>query len=140
MSEENNKLVKACESLLNSEDEAEEITPEEQLELDIQAFNANPVSDLSVVRRVRRYQERGAVIAMPHKVYCERVGREVYFMDYTFKGHDKDECIEGNPTVPKCPFAKQGTDGNIPCEHYNRHPFGRETVSVDVSKIKKKKD
>lgn len=112
---------------------------QEQLEEEIMKFNTDPVLETAVIARVKRYQERGAAWAMPHKMYCEKVGRKVYFMDYSFQGKDKDECVEGNPFVPKCPFAKQDTDKQA-CEHYNQFPFGKnKTVSIDTSKIKQKK-
>jgi len=137
------RLSDALDALADCEAEefkAEEITPAKQLELDIDAFNRDPVLEVSVAARIVRYQERGALWAMPHKVYCKRVKREVFFMDYSVKGEERDDCIEGNPTVPKCPFAKQDTDGNIPCEHYKQYPFGiRKTVSINTKDIKKKK-
>jgi len=103
-------------------DEPEELSPEELLRLDIEAFNRNPVLETAALARAGRYQEKGAVWAMLHRVYCEKVGREVYFMDYSFKGEERDECIEGNPVVPKCPFAKI-RDGQEPCESYNRNIY-----------------
>jgi len=115
-----------------------ELTPEEQLRIDIDKFNADPVLETVALARANRYQERGAAWAMLHKVYCDKVGREVYFMDYSFKGEERDECIEGNPVVPKCPFAMM-RDGQEPCEHYNRYPFGRnKTVSIRTKDIQKK--
>ena len=137
------KLSDALDALAECEAEEfkqEEISPEEQLRLDVETFNRDPVLETSVAARVVRYQERGAVWAMSYKVYCEKVGREVFFMDYSIGGEDRDDCIEGNPFFPKCPFAKRDTDGKIPCEQYRQHPFGpKKTVSIDVSKIKKGK-
>lgn len=133
------KARKFLEQQESDSDKQEELSPEEQLRLDIKAFNDDPVLDNSALARAKRYQERGAAWAMLHKVYCEKVGREVYFMDYCFKGKERDECIEGNPIVPKCPFAKM-RDGQEPCEHYNRYPFGKnKTVSINTKDIKKKK-
>jgi hypothetical protein len=118
--------------------EPRKLSPEEQLRLEVEAFNEDPVLDKSVAARVDRYQERGAAWAMPHKVYCEKVGRNVYFMEYSVKGEERDECIEGNPFIPRCPFALQ-REGHEVCEHYRRFPFGRhKTVSIDTTKIKKK--
>jgi hypothetical protein len=132
-------LNKAREFISKKEEasEEQELSPEELLQIDIKAFNDEPVLETSAIARAKRYQERGAAWAMLHRVYCERVGRDVYFMDYSFKGEERDECIEGNPVVPKCPFA-QMRDGQEPCKQYNRYPFGRnKTVSIDTSKIKK---
>ena len=120
--------------------EPKKLSEADKLRLEIEAFNANPVLDTFIAARVVRYEERGAAWAMSHKVYCDKVGRDVYFMDYSIRGEERDECIEGNPFVPKCPFAKQ-REGHEVCEHYRRFPFGRQkTVSIDTQKINKKKE
>ena len=86
--------------------------------------------DKSAVAYTDRFCERGASYAMPHKVYCKKVGRSVYFLDYSVCGEDKDICIEGQPGVPKCPYARKKE-----CDKYEQFPFGKKkTVSIRIKK------
>ncbi len=84
----------------------------------LDAFNDTRMIFEEAVERARSYEEKGAAWAMPTQETCERVGRGVYFLEYSFKDKVRHECVEGYRGRIVCPFSRE-------CEHYNKDPFGR---------------
>lgn|GEM_PF-4027423 len=122
-------LDNARKFLLNK-DTAKDDKEQHRLEDDLARFNGNPLMSVSAAAYADRFCERGASWAMPHKVYCEKVGREIFFLEYSFKGEERDHCIEGKPGVPTCPYARKKE-----CDKYEQFPFGRKkTVSIRIKK------
>ena len=70
------------------------------------------------LKKADRHIKKGANYAAPYDERCEKVGRRVYFVDYSFNGEDRSECME----YTNCPVRKG-------CKRYNRSPFSKRKSS-----------
>lgn len=118
MSEED--LVELTKQVWIEDKESSAEDEEDQQQKALERFNKreNRLVYKMALKRADGYLKKGASYAAPYDERCEKVGRQVYFMDYFFNGEDRSECME----YTNCPVRKD-------CKRYNRNPFGRKKSS-----------
>ena len=118
MDDDAKKLTEACRAFFEETDP--EAEAREKLEKAVESFRSTEMARTTAAKKQRTYQNRGAEAPMIFLQHCERIGREVYFIDYDLNETSiPDACLEASRVSPRCPYARE-------CEHYKKDAIGRK--------------
>jgi len=114
------QLEKIKAYIAQNDEEKAQIEEQASLEQAINRFNKNSLLHAAALKKQAKYEQKGAEFPFIYEKHCDKVGRNVFFIEYEFNGNlIKDACLESSRVSPRCPFSSE-------CEYNKKDAIGKK--------------